>query len=245
MGFFSILREDLRQPSVQDPAFNSKIELFFNYPGVWAVVNYRFAHFFYKKGWKRLARAVSGISQMLTNADIHPAAKLGRRVFIDHATGVVIGQTAVIGDDVLIYQGVTLGGTSLERDCKRHPTIENGVIIGAGAKILGDIVVGEGAKVGSNAVVVKNVPANATAVGIPAKICADKSAKEHSRSFDKDSIQSLKHLKDGLLKQLSEEVLGRLNGEILEKLNEKIAEKDEIIKDLQGRISRLEKAKKK
>lgn len=124
MNLFSIIKEDFLQPKIQDPAYNSFIELLFNYLGVWAVVNYRFAHFFYKKNFKRLARMISGISQFFTGVDLHPAATLGRRVFIDHANGVVIGQTAIIEDDVLIYQGVTLGGTSLEKGTKRHPTIK-------------------------------------------------------------------------------------------------------------------------
>ncbi|MBX9222291.1 serine O-acetyltransferase, partial [Campylobacter coli] len=170
MGFFGIIKEDFSQPKVQDPAYNSCVELFFNYPGVWAVVNYRFAHFFYTKNFKRTARIISGISQFLTGVDLHPGATLGRRIFIDHANGVVIGQTAVIEDDVLIYQGVTLGGTSLEKGIKRHPTIKKGVIIGSGAKVLGNITIGENAKIGSNAVVVKDVGANLTAVGIPAYI---------------------------------------------------------------------------
>lgn len=185
MGFFGIIKEDFSQPKVQDPAYNSCVELFFNYPGVWAVVNYRFAHFFYTKNFKRTARIISGISQFLTGVDLHPGATLGRRIFIDHANGVVIGQTAVIEDDVLIYQGVTLGGTSLEKGIKRHPTIKKGVIIGSGAKVLGNITIGENAKIGSNAVVVKDVGANLTAVGIPAYIVEERRKnKENTRAVD-------------------------------------------------------------
>ena len=156
------------------------------------MVNYRFAHFFYHKKCKRLARIISGISQFFTGVDIHPGAKLGRRVFIDHANGVVIGQTAIVGDDVLIYQGVTLGGTSLERGAKRHPTIENGVVIGSGAKVLGDIIIGANAKIGSNAVVVGDVPAGATAVGRPARLLKGKSANK--REMDKDCEDKLSEL---------------------------------------------------
>ncbi len=195
MSFWSILKEDFSQPKMQDPAFNSYIELLFNYPGVWAVVNYRFAHFFYQKKFKRLARIISGISQCLTGVDLHPGATLGRRIFIDHANGVVIGQTTIIEDDVLIYQGVTLGGTSLKKDTKRHPTIKKGVIIGSGAKVLGNIIIGENAKIGSNAVVIKDVGANLTAVGIPAYIVEEhRKNKENIRAIDANCDDKLEKL---------------------------------------------------
>ncbi|EAK5688037.1 serine O-acetyltransferase [Campylobacter coli] len=200
MGFFGIIKEDFSQPKVQDPAYNSCVELFFNYPGVWAVVNYRFAHFFYTKNFKRTARIISGISQFLTGVDLHPGATLGRRIFIDHANGVVIGQTAVIEDDVLIYQGVTLGGTSLEKGIKRHPTIKKGVIIGSGAKVLGNITIGENAKIGSNAVVVKDVGANLTAVGIPAYIVEERRKnKENTRAVDANCEDKLEKLEKKIL----------------------------------------------
>ncbi|EAK8023270.1 serine O-acetyltransferase [Campylobacter coli] len=208
MGFFGIIKEDFSQPKVQDPAYNSCIELFFNYPGVWAVVNYRFAHFFYTKNFKRIARIISGISQFLTGVDLHPGATLGRRIFIDHANGVVIGQTAIIEDDVLIYQGVTLGGTSLEKGIKRHPTIKKGVIIGSGAKVLGNITIGENAKIGSNAVVVKDVGANLTAVGIPAYIVEERRKnKENTRAVDancEDKLEKLERKIAELEKALSD-----------------------------------------
>ncbi|EAI1629724.1 serine O-acetyltransferase [Campylobacter coli] len=208
MGFFGIIKEDFSQPKVQDPAYNSCVELFFNYPGVWAVVNYRFAHFFYIKNFKRTARIISGISQFLTGVDLHPGATLGRRIFIDHANGVVIGQTAVIEDDVLIYQGVTLGGTSLEKGIKRHPTIKKGVIIGSGAKVLGNITIGENAKIGSNAVVVKDVGANLTAVGIPAYIVEERRKnKENTRAVDancEDKLEKLERKIAELEKALSD-----------------------------------------
>ncbi|EFU2335737.1 serine O-acetyltransferase [Campylobacter coli] len=208
MGFFGIIKEDFSQPKVQDPAYNSCVELFFNYPGVWAVVNYRFAHFFYTKNFKRTARIISGISQFLTGVDLHPGATLGRRIFIDHANGVVIGQTAVIEDDVLIYQGVTLGGTSLEKGIKRHPTIKKGVIIGSGAKVLGDITIGKNAKIGSNAVVVKDVGANLTAVGIPAYIVEERRKnKENTRAVDancEDKLEKLERKIAELEKALSD-----------------------------------------
>lgn len=204
MNFWSIIKEDFTQPRLQDPAYHSVWELFFNYPGVWAVVNYRFAHFLYIRRCKRLARIISGFSQFVTGVDLHPGAKLGRRIFIDHANGVVIGQTTIIEDDVLIYQGVTLGGTSLDRNIKRHPTIKSGVVIGSGAKILGDITMGENSKIGSNAVVVKDVPANATVVGIPAHIVQNK-AEKNSRAIDKFSEDKLEKL-EKRIKELEEEL---------------------------------------
>lgn len=162
------IKEDFAVILEKDPAINSKIELFFNYPGLIALVHYRISHKLYNKGFRILARIFMGITQWLTNVDIHPACKIGHRVFIDHGHGVVIGETAEVGNEVTIYQGVSLGGVSLERT-KRHPTIEDFVIIGAGAKVLGNIIIGANSKIGANSVVIRHVPPNSTAVGIPAK----------------------------------------------------------------------------
>lgn len=174
------LKEDFSVPKLNDPVLDSSFELFFNYPGVWAIINYRFANRLYKKGYKKLSRAVAGISTFLTKTDIHPAATIGRRVFIDHAIGVVIGATAIIEDDVLIYQGVTLGGVSLNKG-KRHPTIKSNVVIGSGAKILGNITVGANSKIGANSVVVTDVPENSTAIGVPARIIKRDGKKDISK----------------------------------------------------------------
>ncbi len=174
-SLLSLIKEDLSQPIEQDPAFRSKVEIFFNYPGVWAIVNYRIAHALHKKGFKRLSRIIMGITQLITNVDIHPEATIGRRVFLDHATGIVIGSTTIVGNDVLIYQGVTLGGVSLQKDIKRHPTIEDKVVIGSGVKVLGNITVGKNSRLGSNSVVVKDVPPDSTAVGIPARVIVKRS----------------------------------------------------------------------
>jgi len=169
VGLYAEIKEDFSNAYKNDPALNSKLDFLFNYPGVWAVAWYRVAHKLYISNFKSLARIVMGLTQILTNIDIHPGAKIGKRVFIDHGTGVVIGQTAIIEDDVLIYQGVTLGGVSLTQG-KRHPTVKKGAVLGAGAKVLGNITIGEYAKIGANSVVVKAVPNNATAIGIPAHV---------------------------------------------------------------------------
>ena len=169
MGLYIDIKEDFLNVYRNDPALNSKMDFLFNYPGVWAIAWYRIANKLYKANFKRFARTVMGLSQIFTHIDIHPAAEIGKRVFIDHGTGVVIGETAIIEDDVLIYQGVTLGGVSLTHG-KRHPTVKQGAVIGAGAKILGNIIIGQYAKIGANSVVVKDVPDNATAVGIPAHV---------------------------------------------------------------------------
>ena len=163
------IKEDFSVPKQNDPALNSNFELFFNYPGVWAIVNHRIANRLYNKGWTKLSRFIVGVGSLFTKTDIHPAATIGRRVFIDHAIGVVIGATCVIEEDVLIYQCVTLGGVSLDKG-KRHPTVKANAVIGSGAKVLGNIIIGKNSKVGANSVVVCDVPKNSTAVGVPAKI---------------------------------------------------------------------------
>jgi len=169
VNLFSLIKEDFTNVKRNDPALHSTFELFFNYPGLWALFFHRIAHFFYKKGLRFIPRFISAFGMFFTMIDIHPAATIGRRVFIDHGVGVVIGETTIIGNDVLIYQQVTLGGVSTSKG-KRHPTIGNNVVVGAGAKVLGNINIGDNAKIGANSVVVKHVPAGATAVGIPARV---------------------------------------------------------------------------
>jgi len=169
LGLYSDIREDFSNAYKNDPALKSKIDFLFNYPGVWAIAWYRIANALHRANFKRIARIIMGLNQIFTHIDIHPAAQIGKRVFIDHGNGVVIGETAIIEDDVLIYQGVTLGGVSLTHG-KRHPTIKKGAVLGAGAKILGNITVGEYAKIGANSVVVKEVPDCSTAIGIPAHV---------------------------------------------------------------------------
>jgi serine O-acetyltransferase len=169
MSLFSHFKEDIAVVFDRDPAARSTLEVVTLYPGFHAIVIHRLAHWLWRTGFKWLARFISHMGRWLTGIEIHPGATIGRRVFIDHGMGVVVGETAEIGDDCTLYHGVTLGGTSWDKG-KRHPTLKQGVVVGAGAKILGPISIGANARIGSNAVVVKAVPDNATAVGIPARI---------------------------------------------------------------------------
>ncbi len=169
MGWFKDLKEDVAAVFERDPAARTTLEVVLTYPGVHALIWHRLAHALWVRRWRFMARLISASSRLLTGIEIHPGACIGRRFFIDHGMGVVIGETAEIGDDVTLYHGVTLGGTSWKPG-KRHPSLGKGVVVGAGAKVLGPIHVGDGAKIGSNAVVVKPVPAAATVVGNPGRI---------------------------------------------------------------------------
>jgi serine O-acetyltransferase len=196
ISLFAKIKEDFSLPKKNDPALHSSFELMFSYPGVWAVINYRIANKLYTNGFKFLGKVISGISQLLTSVDIHPAATIGRRVFIDHGFGVVIGETTIIKDDVLIYQGVTLGGVSLDPG-KRHPTICSHTVIGAGAKVLGNITIGDHVKVGANSVVINDVPSHSTAVGIPARIvkskikCEDEACQDCGLPLDHNNLPDI------------------------------------------------------
>ena len=161
--------QEIQSARKRDPAASGFLEILLLYQGLHALVAHRVAHFFYCMRMTFFARLISQLSRQMTGIEIHPGAKIGRRLFIDHGMGVVIGETAVIGNDVLLYQGVTLGGTGLDKG-KRHPTIGNNVVIGTGAKVLGNITVGDNSYIGANSVVIKDVPANATIVGVPGKI---------------------------------------------------------------------------
>lgn len=174
---FKRLRSDIQCILERDPAARTAFEVLTCYPGLHAVVLHRFAHACWNKGFKWLGRFVSHLSRFFTGIEIHPGAVIGERVFFDHAMGTVVGETAVIGDGCTIYQGVTLGGTSLYKGAKRHPTLGRDVVVSAGAKVLGGFEVGDGAKIGSNAVVIKPVPPGATAVGIPARIIPSKTGE--------------------------------------------------------------------
>jgi serine O-acetyltransferase len=168
-SLWATVKEDLDCVFQRDPAARSTLEVLSTYPGVHAILLHRLSHRLWRGGWRFPARFLSFIGRTLTNVDIHPGATIGHRFFIDHGAGVVIGETAEIGDDVTLYHGVTLGGTSWNKG-KRHPTLANGVVVGAGAKILGPINIGERVRVGANSVVVKDVPADRTVVGVPGRI---------------------------------------------------------------------------
>jgi serine O-acetyltransferase len=184
---FRTLGENIATIKREDPAAKSSLEILLCYPGLHSVTVHRLAHAIYRRRWFVLARFISHISRFLTGIEIHPGATIGRRLFIDHGLGVVIGETAEIGDDVLLYQGVTLGGTGIEGG-KRHPTLGNNVVVGAGASVLGAITLGDYVKVGAGAVVVHNVPPHSTVVGIPGRVVGTHSEAlgqlEHGRVAD-------------------------------------------------------------
>lgn len=198
---FSRIKEDISSVFDRDPAARTTLEVLLNYPGLHAIWIHRLSYRLWRANWKLIARVLSTFSRWLTGVEIHPGAKIGRRFFIDHGMGVVIGETAIIGDDVTLYHGVTLGGTSWNAG-KRHPTLEDNVVIGAGAQVLGPITICKGGKVGSNSVVVKDLPASATAVGIPARIVNSKKDDKDNKqnNNEKDDINSL------LDKELSEDI---------------------------------------
>ncbi|MDD4940657.1 MAG: serine O-acetyltransferase [Candidatus Omnitrophica bacterium] len=192
----TVFTDEIRTIQKRDPAVRSVLEIVLLYHGLHALIYNRIAHFFYERGLFFIARAVSQFARSMTGIEIHPGARIGKRFFIDHGMGVVIGETAVIGDDVLLYQGVTLGGTGLEKG-KRHPTIGNNVVIGAGAKVLGNIIVGDNAYIGANAVVIKDIPPNSTVVGVPGRI-----TRQEGRKID-ISLDHI-HILDPLMQTIDE-----------------------------------------
>jgi len=190
---------DVRSAQKRDPAAKSFLEIILLYPGIHALVYYRLAHALYKMKLFFLARFLSQIARFFTGIEIHPGAQIGKRFFIDHGLGVVIGETAIVGDDVLLYQGSTLGGTGVVTG-KRHPTVGNNVVIGAGAKVLGNIIIGDNSYIGANAVVIKDVPSNSTVVGVPGRITKQDGKKmdislDHARTLD-PIMQTIEELQD-------------------------------------------------
>jgi serine O-acetyltransferase len=211
---FNSLFDQVDSIIARDPAARNRLEVITCYPGLHAIWLHRISHFLWSLGLKWIARLLSVFARFLTGIEIHPGAKIGRRVFLDHGLGIVIGETTEIGDDCTIYQGVTLGGTSLYKGVKRHPTLGKDVVISAGAKVLGGFTVGDGARVGSNAVVLKEIPAGATAVGIPARVLhpdlpksSDSKTKEYFSAYgitpnvDDPVSMALKGLIDASLEQ--------------------------------------------
>lgn len=225
-------REQIETVFRQDPAARSTLEVLVCYPGVHAILFHRIAHRLYRWRLLLLARLLSHLSRWLTGIEIHPGAQIGRRFFIDHGMGVVIGETTVIGDDVLLYQGVTLGGTGHEKG-KRHPTIGNHVVVGSGAKILGDIMIGECVKVGAGSVVVKPVPAHSTVVGIPGRVVAVKGEK-----VEDDDWEMLEHgeLPDPVGQTLAalNERVALLEAEVLRRKNEDEENRPDPLRTMSG-----------
>lgn len=185
--FLDRLKEDIKSAISKDPAAKNALEVILCYPGIHALWFHRPAHFFYVRKMYVIARIISHVSRFLTGIEIHPGAKIGRRVFIDHGMGVVIGETAEIGDDTILYKGVVLGGTSLEKT-KRHPTIGKNVVIGSNSCVLGPITIDDGARIGSGSVVVKDVPKGATVVGVPGKVIEKKTSKKLEMDFEHGNL---------------------------------------------------------
>lgn len=244
------LKDDINTILQRDPAARSRLEVILCYPGFHAVTIHRLAHWIWGQGWTTLARFISQLSRTLTGIEIHPGARLGQRVFIDHGSGVVIGETSEVGDDCTIYQGVTLGGTSLHPG-KRHPTLKPGVVVGAGAQVLGGFIVGAGANIGSNSVVIRPVPDGATAVGIPARILepeqprAARKGRAESEAVDLDSTgpgaaaldaadpDSTNFAAYALTRDLDDPM-----ARVLRQLIDHVAEQDRRIAELQGELRR-------
>lgn len=210
---FKYLREEINGMMARDPAARSGIEVVLCYPGFHAIVSHRIAHRLWRRGWRLLARWISQVSRFMTGIEIHPAARIGKGFFIDHGMGVVVGETSIIGDDVTLYHGVTLGGVSpsedsdSQREQKRHPTLGDNVIVGSGAQILGPIEVGHGARVGANAVVTKDIPCCVTVVGIPAKIVSKVEKEETFEPYGTpmgDLPDPMAQAMDGMKKQIGD-----------------------------------------
>ena len=201
MAIYILFAEDIASIKERDPAAKSPLEILLLYPGLHALVAYRFSHKLWQWQVPIIPRWISQTARFFTGIEIHPGAQIGRKFFIDHGMGVVIGETAIVGDNVLLYQGVTLGGTGKETG-KRHPTIGHNVVVGGGAKILGNIVVGDNSYIGANAVVIKNVPANSTVVGIPGRI-----TKQEGQKID--SLLDHAHVNDPVMENMAK-LLGRI-----------------------------------
>ena len=239
MTFWQRVNEDIDAVRQRDPAARSRLEVVLCYPGFHAVTVHRLAHQLFRRQWFTLARFVSHLARTLTGIEIHPGARIGARVFIDHGSGVVIGETSEVGDDCTIYQGVTLGGTSLHPG-KRHPTLEKGVVVGAGAQVLGGFTVGAGANIGSNSVVVKAVPAGATAVGIPARIVEREVDRPHAADGSIPGLAAKPGTDEKIV--FAAYALTRDQNDplttVLQKLIDHVAEQDQRIEQLLAEVAR-------
>lgn len=213
---FKRIRSDIQAVFDNDPAARNWFEVIFTYSGLHAIWSHRIAHFFYRHRWYTTARIISQVSRFFTGIEIHPGARIGKRLFIDHGMGVVIGETCEIGDDVVIYQGVTLGGSGKEKG-KRHPTVGNNVVIGSGAKVLGSFKIGDQANIGANSVVLKEVPAGSTVVGIPGRV-----VRQHGKRLDRLSHQLPDPVVDAMREMQRE--IEQLRGEVRE-LKQQLREK--------------------
>jgi len=212
---FRTIREQIDTIFREDPAAKSVLEILFCYPGFHAILFHRLAHRLYRAGFTTLARMISQMSRFLTGIEIHPGAQIGRRFFIDHGMGVVIGETAIIGDDCLLYQGVTLGGTGKERG-KRHPTLGNHVVVGSGAKVLGNITIGNHVRIGAGSVVLKSVPDHSTVVGVPGRIVRTRL----------DNEEVLEHAK-----------LPDPEGQAIELLTQRVEQLERMVRELSERLA--------
>ena len=211
---FRTIREQIDTIFREDPAAKSVLEILFCYPGFHAILLHRLAHRLYQAGFTTLARMISQLSRSLTGIEIHPGAQIGRRFFIDHGMGVVIGETAILGDDCLLYQGVTLGGTGKERG-KRHPTLGNHVVVGSGAKILGNIAIGDHVRIGAGSVVLKSVPDHSTVVGVPGRVVRSRL----------DNEEVLEHAK-----------LPDPEGQAIEQLSQRVEQLERLVAELSAKI---------
>lgn len=223
---FRNIKEDINSVFARDPAARNHFEVLTTYPGLHAIFHYRLANWLWRHNCLWLARLLSTFSRWITGIEIHPGATIGKRFFIDHGMGVVIGETAEIGDDCTLYHGVTLGGTSWNKG-KRHPTLKNGVVVGAGAKVLGPIEIGNNARIGSNAVVTKNVPDGITMVGIPGKAIRPKQTKDESTKTDCEDKQLFEAY--GMAEDMPDPIARRLSQLMLQ------------VKALEQKIEELEK----
>lgn len=239
------MKEDIQCVFDRDPAARSRIEVVVTYSGLHAIWFHRVAHWLFKREHYFLARATSQFSRWVTGIEIHPGAQLGRRLFIDHGMGVVIGETCEIGDDVTIYQGVTLGGTGKEQG-KRHPTLEDGVLIAAGAKVLGSITIGENSKVGAGSVVLKDVPANSTVVGIPGKVVISNGVRVKDQ-FDHGGMPDPVADTCRRLQQQIDQLTGQVNTldetaepQFITAIKNQLSALDERIQSLQQQVTKLQ-----